>query len=608
MNRSRRPRSRAASACLALVAAGLISLGAPMAARAQVMQQVPSDALVVIKVNNLKAVSDKVAKFAEALGLAAVSPEFANPLQSLQDNMKIKQGLDTSGEMAFVFTKAAAKGGNPDEGMMILMPVSDYKAFLGNFQDVKTDGAVSTFKPHEGNDKEIHAVNWGKYAAVSENQALLAQKPAGLKLSGLADKEAKEKDAFIFANIPALAEIALPHIQEARDKAMGEIDKELGNNDEAKEFTGVAKAAFGQALNVAEGFLKTSTGASLSLHLNDHGLSTTMMADFKPGSYAANMITKLKPTEQPLMAGLPNRKFFVAGGIVNEPQVSGPMIGDLFDPVSKELSNTKAGKGFASAIDAFKKSAGATKSVAFGYTVPTGALGADSIFQSVMVAKGDSAIIHSAQKEMLQGTAELMKLIPQQPGAPKVSYEVTPGAKSVGDVKLDSYAFNMQMDENNPQAAQAQQMMAFIYGPNGLGGSFGPVSKDTYVMVQGGTDKLLQDVVSSAKNNGPDAISSLAGVKKVSGQLPGKRLMTEYIFLDNILNSAVRYAQGFGMQVKMQLPADLPPIGVTAASEGTAFRIDSFVPTQLVQSVVAAGMQTFMQMQGGGGAGQPDGL
>jgi hypothetical protein len=308
------------------------------------------------------------------------------------------------------------------------------------------------------------------------------------------------------------------------------------------------------------------------------------------------------------MSGLPNRKFFVAGGIINDQQVSGQVIGDLFDPISKELAATKAGKGFASAIDAFKKSAGATKSVAFGYTVPTGALGADSIVQSVMVAKGDSAAIHAAQKEMLQGTAELMKLIPQQPGAPKVSYEVTPGAKTVADVKLDSYAFNMQMDENNPQAAQAQQMMAFIYGPNGMGGTFGPVNKDTYVMVQGGTDKLVQDVVSSAKNNNPDAISNLAGVKKVSGQLPGKRLMTEYIFLDNIITSGVRYAQGFGMQVKMQLPADLPPIGVTAASEGTAFRVDTFVPTQLVQSVVAAGMQTFMQMQGGGGAGQPDGL
>src|SRR4051812_44950327 len=238
MNRSRHPRSRAVSACLAVVAAGLISLGAPMAARAQVLQQVPSDALVVIKVNNLKAVSDKVAKFAEALGLAAVSPEFANPLQSLQDNMKIKEGLDTAGEMAFVFTKAAAAGGDPDQGMMVIMPVSDYKAFLGNFKDVKTEGAVSTFKPNEGGDKELHAANWGKYAVISENQSLLSNKPAGLKLSGLADKEAKEKDAFIFANIPALAEIALPHIQEARTKALGEIDKELGKNEQAKEFTG----------------------------------------------------------------------------------------------------------------------------------------------------------------------------------------------------------------------------------------------------------------------------------------------------------------------------------------------------------------------------------
>src|SRR5678815_1204017 len=121
---------------------------------------------------------------------------------------------------------------------------------------------------------------------------------------------------------------------------------------------------------------------------------------------------------------------------------------------------------------------------------------------------------------------------------------MTPGAKSVGDTKLDSYAFNMQMEENNPQAEQMRTVMGFIYGPNGMGGTFGPVSKDSFLMVQGGTDKLLQDAVAAAKGTA-DPLSGGAGVKDVTMHLPKQRVLVEYVYVDNIINSAVRYAQNF---------------------------------------------------------------
>jgi hypothetical protein len=590
------------AACLA---AAVITLGwLATAARAQVLNQVPSDALVVIKVNNLKVVSDKIAKFSEAIGLSAVQPQFANPLQAMQDEMHVKQGLDTAGEMAFVVTKGAPEANSPDDALIILLPVTDFKEFMGNFTDVKEEGGVSAFK---SDNEDLHAANWGKYAAVAKNGELLKTKPTGLKLSGLAAKEAKEKDGFVFANIPALAQIALPHLAEARTKAAEGIDQELGKDEKAKEFTGVVKAAVNQMINIAEGFLKDSTGASFSLHLDDKGLQTCVMAEFKPDSYAGKLAAQLKNTDQPLMGGLPGRKYFAAGGATIEPAVASKVVGDLLDPISKELANTQSGKSFATAIDAMKQSLGATHGVAFGYPMPTGALGADSILQSVTVMKGDSAKIHDAQKKAMAGMGDLFKLMPQQPGAPKMSYEFTPGAKTVGDTKLDSYAFNMQMDENNPQAAQMQQVMAFVYGPNGMGGTFGPVSKDSFLVVQGGTDKLLQEAVTSAKGN-TDPLSGEAGVKEVTTHLPKQRVLVDYVYVDNIINSAVRYAQGFGVQVKVALPQNLPPLGFTMASEGTAIRFDGYVPTNLVQSVVAAGMKAAMDFQGGGGAGGPGGL
>src|SRR5687767_12521482 len=122
-----RLRSRAANTAVAVLT--LLTFAAA-SARAQVLQQVPSDALVVIKISNLKDVSAKAAKFAETVGLVALSPEFADPLGSIQGATNIKAGLDTAGEMAFVLVKSGEGDISPDESAFVLVPVTDYKAFL----------------------------------------------------------------------------------------------------------------------------------------------------------------------------------------------------------------------------------------------------------------------------------------------------------------------------------------------------------------------------------------------------------------------------------------------------------------------------------------------
>src|SRR4051794_20013970 len=89
-------------AAATLVAAVVFCYGA--AARAEgVMDQVPADALVVVKVNKLDKTSQKIGKWAEALGLAQLSPDAAHPLGALEKHLNVRQGLDRSGDMAFVF-------------------------------------------------------------------------------------------------------------------------------------------------------------------------------------------------------------------------------------------------------------------------------------------------------------------------------------------------------------------------------------------------------------------------------------------------------------------------------------------------------------------------
>ncbi len=64
-----------------LVVAGVVAaLLLAGRAQAQVMDQVPSDALAVLRIKDLDAVSKKAGKMAKELGLDQMSPELGDPL------------------------------------------------------------------------------------------------------------------------------------------------------------------------------------------------------------------------------------------------------------------------------------------------------------------------------------------------------------------------------------------------------------------------------------------------------------------------------------------------------------------------------------------------
>ena len=64
----------------ALAVVALAMLFTSSLARAQVLQQVPTDALVVIKIKNLQDVSTKIAALSQQWGLANIRPELNDPL------------------------------------------------------------------------------------------------------------------------------------------------------------------------------------------------------------------------------------------------------------------------------------------------------------------------------------------------------------------------------------------------------------------------------------------------------------------------------------------------------------------------------------------------
>src|SRR6476620_10166122 len=114
------------------------------ASRAQVLNQVPEQALVVVKVTNLQGFSTKFGKLATDLQLAAQVPEMADPLKAFQTKANLQKGLDTAGDAAFVYLDPSLAGGAEDKSMVVLFPVTDYKAFLSNFAQAPEEGGIAT--------------------------------------------------------------------------------------------------------------------------------------------------------------------------------------------------------------------------------------------------------------------------------------------------------------------------------------------------------------------------------------------------------------------------------------------------------------------------------
>jgi hypothetical protein len=610
-------------------AVAMLAVGLCAAAQADVLDQVPPDAMAVLKINSLSAVNAKAVKLANQWGLDEMVPEFKDPLGSVLDKLHMTAGVNKDGDMACaIFAPPPAAAGANDQApapaagspgrapvepvpapakeepeTLTLVPVSDYQAFVGNFKEPNEDGDITGVISPDGSSP-LFISHWGDYAAVTMTKSLLEAKPTGFKLHGLAVQEAQSQDFTLIANMEQLRTVALPKLQQARAQILDELTKNVPPDEKSQKLVPVLRAVVDAYLNAAQQFMEQGTNGVLSLNLTADGISAGGLAEFKAGSTLGQNLAKLRGTSTtPLLAGLPaDRKYFFFGGYAADPKVARQMLGNLVDPIAAQLA--AAGDDWKPVLDLVnevKDVIGATNSTTIGYVVPTGAIGQESILQTVGVMDGDSKAIQAANRKMMTTLSDFIKNGPESKDAP-MAIDFKQDAKTVDGISFDHLQSNLAMDPNDPKAAQAQQAIAMIYGPNGMSQDMGAVSDSKFVAVQGGSDELLSDVISSAKA-GEDHLSSDPGVAAVTTHLPPNPLGVYYIALDNIVTSAAKYAASFGLPIKLQLPPNLPPIGVGVATDGPSVRIEGFIPADLVQNLISAALQARQNMQAGGAPG-----
>ncbi|MCC7351090.1 MAG: hypothetical protein IT446_11015 [Phycisphaerales bacterium] len=589
----------------------LIALMLVTAVQAQVTQFIPSKSLVVFKISKLQATSQKLAAFIQQMGLAQMDPRLADPLGSFLEEKKTTKGVNKDGDLAFAVlsfqkdevkeAEAALEGEEEpmeEQSVLLLVPVSDYDQFLSNFTDVQTEEGISkvTFPDGEGNGYVAH---WGDYAALSPRKSNVSAAPDGLTLQGLAAQEFQTKDAVIWANLPALREIALPELEKNREKFIADITKGMTKQGATNQaFEPLAKAVANQLVNAAERYLKDGQAATFSLNIGQQGISTTLMSEFEADSYLGKTVAQVNNSDQNLMTGLPDENYIVMGGFVVDNAVITNLLNDALDPVLKEAAALEEkGKPINDYFDALKRILAATNSETFGLIAPTAAIGQGSLLQGLAIVNGDAKAIVTGQKDMVDTQSELAKMFQANELSSQTTY--TPNAKTVDGVALDQFQTKFSANPKTPQERQIAQFMGLLYGPQGFNGYIGAVNDNQALIVAGLTDEQIKASIDAAKANNA-AVGERPHVASVTSELPKNRVGEVYVSLDVLLTTAANYAKQFGANMPLNLQPNLPPIGVTVATEASAVRLDSYVPSQLVQQLVAAGMQMFMGMQGGG--------
>jgi hypothetical protein len=633
----------------AVAVAVLICLAPLATARAQVLQQVPGDSLVVIKINKLKPVSDKIAAFAQKLGLDQMQPGFADPLGAMQKQMGITQGLDPNGEAAVVFVNGPMNDKEPP--LLVLFPVSDYNAFLKNFPNAKTEDQISIVKM-KGESKDSFVMKRGNFAALAPKRQYLEMKAEGIQPAGLSAKEMESKDVVAYVNMKTARTRILPELKKNRAKILADFEKgfrqggqqppprrapapgagaeDVGAAEEGaaggaagaaakakanaqrEKFLPLAKAVVTRVLDVAEQVIGDADAATYGWSFADTGLQATGLVEFTPNSPSAQRVAELKGSGESLTKGLPEGKYWFFGGTAGENAAVGQkMINDFLAPIEKELAPLGAeGQALKGYLDGLRQYVSNLKGQSMGWVAPQGMIGQEAVVQVVSVQRGNAPQMMEAAKKMFDSQQAAMQLMGGPAAQQELKTNYTPKAKTVDGVTFDLMQTTFVPPaggQRTPQQMQAQQMMTWMYGPGGVNAYIGALGNDKVVTATGVNDEMLKKLVAAAKAD-QDPLGSSKPVADTNAHLPKQRIVGWYFSLDNFATSVANYAKAFGMPINLQVPQNLSPLGGAITTEGSAVRLDGYAPTQTLQSVIAAVMQTYMQMQGGQQPGGPGGL
>lgn len=578
-----------------------------------VVEKLPENAMISVVIPSPQAMQKNLS----ALATAVESPM---PVMSVDDLLAMSGmggGIDSSKSMAIVIygpkdkpvadakkdadkgekgDKAAKKDADADEDddmaamqeglerMVILIPVTKYEDFLGNFGAKPAgDGKVDSFASPDGEDAFSKLLGDG-YAVMGTDKELVekftGKSDAATSLKtrmGKAGEELTDSlDVMAIVNMDRLRPIAEKGMKEAEKQAKQQLEA-VGQESQEKNLV-VAKW-------IGETIVRDTQVIVSGFKFGSAGITMETNGSFKAESYLAKAFAG-KGNAAALMNKLPSGNYLWAGAMdINSPGIRTIMK----DIVSRtELpGGEKAQKAATAAMDT-TDGMGAT----IGF--PVGGAFAGLLTNTVVFtqSKDPAAALKTFKDNLIAMDGQKVETLTY-----KTKY--IEGASKAGEVSIDAWETKFEAADGGEMPAEMAQAMPFMFGPQGMpvgyvakgqGGIYSTYAKNT---------ELMTKALDAQKG---DNLSTDAMLKQSQAMLPKDRIGEMYVGTKGILDLALPFAAMAGMTIPAdKIPEKLPPIAGGLSSKDGSLRFTMVIPAPVIKTGVFLGMEAQKAMEAGGG-------
>lgn len=578
-----------------------------------ILSQAPAQSQVVIVIPSLSGLSQKIAALGQSLGVH--SPMMANVLGAFKQQSGMVHGINDKGSVVVALLdvdQAVKTHGEPTA--LVLMPVSDYNAFLGNFQNAKAAGDVTSFNMKDG--ETAYARHVGNYAVMGPKEAAVkAYQPGGAAVTAhitqtigqMGGKYLSMADVAIYADLqklgPVFADALANELKQTQQRFAGIPG--TGNRQAMMKL-------YEQGLSRV---LRDAVGGVVTADLSADGIGLNEAYQFKPGSKTLAILHGGSAETPKALQRLPKEPYIFAGAV----DTQAIRVFELLKPLVDI-----AGKGGANPMTALYKDImpqleQATQMAFAWYAPPAGGrMGpGQGLFRSVSVlaTPHPDQYIAAMKKSVLAGNGVTIPManVPVQPGQPapqiKMTTQYQDNALQIDGTKIDRYSMQMQFP---PNMGRANPMMMM----------FGGTTVQGYLAAQNGfvidakqADKnLLQAALQSvAKDNGLGSAGLIAQLRDKA--LPPHPAAEGYFNLAGLYQTLAPMAMMWVGAPLPPAPKNLPPIAMGIGIDQTDVAARLYVPVPVMKFVADTVMQVRQQMQqrmqrqfpqpNGGGEPQP---
>jgi len=523
-----------------------------------VLDRLPSDAAVVVALRSVDSVHTQIMSLADTFG---GGPLDLGPI----DDLITAGALDMSGSagLALSFPEGEEAVGQPVP--VALVPVGDYELFLETIEG-ETDGGIA-HAMLEGEDAYFKQVEGG-YVAVAQSPDVLAgfsgeggnAAAHGKRLGSTGRRIADESDLLVVVNVEPLA----PMIREGASQMSNQMAMAGAMMGQADQMTAQAAMfkSLGEALaDQGQAIVFGGTGG-------ESGLQFDAGVQFKEGTTWAGYLDGGGRASS-LLARVPDQPFLYAFAADFSTPGLKAMVREFVPEEGNPMGNL--GAGFLSSL--MDKVDGEAMIVG---SSPAGMMGGGLFLNAVTYYSGpDPEALAEQLGETIKGLDG-----EEFPGM-KLTTSYTPeSGQKIGETVLQEWSMASRMD---PQVAgQMNTMMMMMFGPTGGPNGYMASSESGVVMTMSRNRDLAAKAIEAA--NSGDGFGSDAGVKGVARSLPGDRFVEGYLGMKEIGRMVTAFLPMVtGQPVDVQVPEDLPPLGMGGVASEGGVRFTMFAPAQLVE-------------------------